>query len=191
MSKRVSKPMPPRILERMRDIYAEFAPSNECWEWPKSRNVQTGYGQMGYYEDGKHFSFAAHRVSLVLSKGQPDDFSLCAMHICDNKGCFNPDHLRWGSHKENMLDMHSKGRAQDYKDHARKQSGANHWSTRLKDRIPKGEANKKAKLTDKAVIDIRTSTETLAVLANRYGVTETAVSYVRRGKTWKHVSPAT
>lgn len=189
MSKRISKPIPERILARMRDIYAEFATSTECWEWPKSKNVQTGYGQMGYYEDGKHFVFAAHRVSLVLDKGQPQDTSLCVLHKCDNRGCFNPDHLFWGSQKANMHDMHSKGRAQDYKEHARKNSGENHWSAKLKGRIPVGEAVKKSKLTEKAVIEIRASNETLTVLANRYGVTPTAISYVRIGKTWKHVSP--
>lgn len=44
-----------------------------------------------------------------------------------------------------------------------------------------------AKLTAEQVIAIRRSTELLRVLARRYGITESAVSAVRRGKTYREI----
>jgi hypothetical protein len=53
--------------------------------------------------------------------------------------------------------------------------------------LVKGEQSCWAKLTEKDVIEIRKSTETCRVLAEKYGVSSTVVSKARTGKTWKHV----
>ena len=37
------------------------------------------------------------------------------MHICDNRSCVNPKHLKPGTYKDNILDMYSKGRAVNLK----------------------------------------------------------------------------
>ena len=52
----------------------------------------------------------------------------------------------------------------------------------------RGEASNKAKLTADIVRHIRASSDTGADLARRYGVTETAISYIRKRRTWKHVT---
>ena len=155
-----------------------------CWEWPKSRNIQTGYGQMGHYENGKHFTFTAHRVSLALTKDQPEDSSICALHTCDNRGCFNPSHLFWGSQKVNMLDMHSKGRQQDYVANAAR--GEKHGS-KTSNKVPKGSAHKSSKLNEDAVQTIRSSNNTLSELGQMFGVTASNICAIKKGKTWKHV----
>lgn len=50
-----------------------------------------------------------------------------------------------------------------------------------------GEASVLAKLTDASVMAIRTSSETHAFLARRYGVGKKTISYVKNLKTWKHL----
>ncbi|MEQ9022446.1 MAG: hypothetical protein RLN82_06750, partial [Pseudomonadales bacterium] len=54
------------------------------------------------------------------------------------------------------------------------------------DRIA-GEAHYCAKLTEAAVIDIRTSDEPLHRLADRYGVSYNTVVFALTGKTWRRV----
>jgi hypothetical protein len=51
----------------------------------------------------------------------------------------------------------------------------------------RGEKSCWAKLTDKDVIEIRRSTETCRVLAQKYNVSAIAISQARTGKTWKHI----
>jgi hypothetical protein len=51
----------------------------------------------------------------------------------------------------------------------------------------KGSTNPRAKLTEDQVSAIRTSTETLAVLAVRYDVDQSLISLIKLRKAWKHV----
>ena len=51
-----------------------------------------------------------------------------------------------------------------------------------------GEANNKAKLTADIVRQIRASSDTGADLSRRYGVSQTAIGYIRRRRTWKHIA---
>lgn len=181
---RKSKPIPARIFARMREVLDTFSNIDDCWEWPKSRNAQTGYGQMGYYENGKHFVFTAHRVALAIGNTEPDDRSMCALHKCDNRACINPAHLFWGSQRDNILDMHKKGRARDYIATAAR--GDRHGS-RTAYNLPRGEQNTKSKLTESAVLHMRESKVSATVLAEFYGVTYQTIYAVLKRRTWKHI----
>lgn len=187
MSDKTPKPVPLKVLQRMAAIQAGFTQTGECWEWPKSRNVQTGYGQMGYYEDGKHCVFTSHRVSLTLARGAPDLPTASALHTCDNRGCFNPEHLYWGTQADNIADMFSRGRQQDYnREH---QSGEKHWTyLRGSDSLLRGEQCHSAKLTEDAVRYIRASSERPIDLARMFSVNYGAVWAIKSGRTWKHVT---
>lgn len=64
-------------------------------------------------------------------------------------------------------------------------------ATQLRDKgfYLKGIHNHKAKLTEAQVKEIHASKDTNVALAERYGVTPTAVRYARTGRTWKHLTP--
>lgn len=51
----------------------------------------------------------AHRLSYELHKGPIPD-GLQILHSCDVKNCINPDHLRVGTHSENMAEAADRGR---------------------------------------------------------------------------------
>lgn len=52
---------------------------------------------------------------------------------------------------------------------------------------PRGASHPKSKLTDDIVREIRSSSDTGAAVAVRFGITPTLVSKVRQGKVWRHV----
>jgi hypothetical protein len=99
----------------------------------------------------------AHRV--IMNAGDSD----VVMHICDNKECVNPNHLRIGTPKENSLDMVSKGRQ------------------------AKGEACGNAKLTEGQVREIRMSPLSSRKLAKLYNISKTNVLDIKKLKIWRHL----
>jgi hypothetical protein len=134
----------------------------DCWEWAAGKDRQ-GYGQIRLHPMGVFF---AHRIAYFVSAGvDPGPLSTC--HKCDNPGCCNPAHLFLGTHADNVADMVAKGRA-------------------AHNAMP-GESHPRSVLTGRDVKAIRCSDATCAALAVKYGVNRTAISKVRRRKTWKHL----
>ena len=74
-----------------------------CWIWSGAK-YKNGYGWIKAF--GKPVS--AHRLSYELHSGPiPDGMEI--LHSCDNKSCVNPDHLRVGTHAENMREAADRG----------------------------------------------------------------------------------
>jgi hypothetical protein len=77
--------------------------STGCWIWGGSK-YPNGYGWLKVF--GKPVS--VHRFSYELHKGPiPDGLEI--LHLCDVKDCVNPDHLRTGTHAENMKEASERG----------------------------------------------------------------------------------
>lgn len=90
------------------------------------------------------------------------------LHKCDVRNCVNPDHLFIGTQKDNINDMDSKGRRVN---------------------SPKRrEDHHKSVLTEQSVKEILSSDMTNVSLAKKYGVTQSAISKVRNGRTWKQAT---
>jgi hypothetical protein len=53
---------------------------------------------------------SAHRLAFERAWGVTAPQGMVVMHTCDNPGCVNPMHLMLGTQKDNIQDMHRKGR---------------------------------------------------------------------------------
>jgi len=141
-----------RLLEK-----ADVGDTDECWQWCGA-TFQHGYGQVRR----KNLDTSlAHRAVFMEEVEDPGDQYV--LHHCDNPRCVNPNHLYLGDQRDNMKDMHDRGRSND----------------------PSGEEHGRAKLTDDEVDEVVEKYENTQVtqteLADEYGVTQGRISEVVNG----------
>ena len=85
-------------------FFASVSIGDGCWEWTAGKTK--GYGQFVVLGVPTY----AHRFSYEINNGPiPEDLEI--LHSCGNP-CVRPDHLRPGTHKQNMEDMSAHGRAE-------------------------------------------------------------------------------
>lgn len=80
-------------------FWSKVAKADGCWLWTDKIDW-TGYGKIriGGRAGRPH---QAHRVSYELNVGDIPD-GLHIDHVCHNKACVNPDHLRLTTNKQNV-----------------------------------------------------------------------------------------
>lgn len=83
--------LPARMTEKIR------VDDNECWTWTACLST-SGYGKI-YYQ---RFVWHAHRLAYTLLIDDIPE-GLVIDHLCRNRACCNPDHLRVCTHRENIL----------------------------------------------------------------------------------------
>lgn len=148
------------------DLKAKFAARIEktptCWLWAGAKG-HFGYGVLKH--DGKQVY--AHRVAWRLSHGEIQN-GQCVLHKCDTPACVNPAHLFLGTKADNARDRDAKGRH----------------------RAPMGERHANSKLTTnqaRAIRMLRDAGAPLKLIAAKFGVSASNISYVALRKGWKHV----
>ena len=142
-----------KFLERSLDQDTDV-----CIDWPYGR-TQGGYGMCTY----KGRMWLAHRLILTLAEGPPPDETLQAAHNCGNRGCVNPQHLRWATAAENQADRIDHG-------------------TKLE-----GECHPSSKLTESDVIQIRSDPRPQRVIAADYAVRQTQIGRIKNRQSWRHL----
>jgi DNA-binding XRE family transcriptional regulator len=100
-----------------------------------------------------------HRLVATLFLALDETSGDLVLHMCDRPSCCNPDHLRVGSHEENMADAAAKGRM-----------------------------GKKLKPRDVSEIRrLRAEGHTQQDLAERFGVSRMTIRQIERRETWRHL----
>lgn len=181
---------------------------NGCWptSLPKDKG---GYGRLTIFRR----PWLAHRLAYVLAKGPIPD-GLCVLHNCptgDNPACCNPAHLWLGTNAQNIADRDAKGRTATGEGHGshrhpeRVARGERHMSrthpealrrgdnhpARINPAIHQGERSGRAKLNDKAVLEMRALHDaglaTDRELAMRYGVCRKVAWAAVSRRSWRHL----
>ncbi len=135
--------------------WAKVRKTKTHWFWTASVD-KDGYGQIGS-GDGRERK--AHQLALEFAEVSRPTPSAFALHKCRERRCVNPNHLYWGDHEQNMLDVR-------------------------KDGSQVGEKNPSSKLSFQDVKMIRSrrsAGELLRVLAADFNVRESTISRVASG----------
>ncbi len=177
-----------------------------CWEWRGTLVKRYGVLQV----DKKRHK--AHRLALVWLGGERDSSNgvLSVLHSCDNPKCCNPEHLRFGTHQENMVEMKRRNRSnfvialntpsrvkniprgdEHYsRAHPEKLArGDDHGMRKNPSRASRGSHRYNAVLTEDLVRDIKqriTKGEKRSEIALALGVKPRSITNVLSGG-WKHV----
>jgi hypothetical protein len=150
-----------RIKDRFLS-YVSQGPSSVCWDWLGAKHP-AGYGHFAVTKGDIQI---AHRVSYVLFKGPiPDE--VLVLHSCNRPSCVNFNHLKLGTHQDNVNDSIEAGTFS---------RGAKHTGAKLseaqvigiKQRLRDGDAGKD--------------------IAECFNVVPSTIAEIKAGRNWKHVT---
>lgn len=149
-------------IDRFNKQHTKNGP-NGCWEWSACVD-RDGYGRFDglsgtvRYTKAHRWSWAHHTQSII-----PQGMMVC--HSCDNARCVNPAHLWLGEAKQNVQDMHAKGRA--------------HYQG--------GSLANAAKLNEMQVLLILADCRPYTAIAQEFGVTTMTISDIKCRRSWSHL----
>lgn len=96
-------PIPELTESHIEDFWSRVNKSDHCWSWT-GRITDKGYGLARYTINGKRHGIRAHRLAYELTNGTiPTDMQVD--HLCHNRSCVRPAHLRVATHKQNQENL--------------------------------------------------------------------------------------
>lgn len=154
----------PSLLENFEALLTP-EPNSGCWLWIGNQ-FSMSRGGYGCFTSRPHsvINKRAHRAAWELYKG-PVASCEHVLHRCHNALCVNPDHLFLGNQASSMAYKVSKGRQNKGEDHGRH------------------------KLTEHDAIAIILDTRKQKDISYDYGVSVPTVSDIKRGRSWRHLTP--
>ncbi len=145
--------------------------ANGCCIWCGSLD-KDGYGRVSFRINDKKPCIRAHRLAKWIVE-KPIDNKLLACHkpiICHNRLCCNPDHIYWGTVKQNTNDQVLDGTFRDKK-------GIKHHN---------------AKLTEEQVKEIKLLLKegklTQRKIAKSFELSQQHICDINTGKRWSHIT---
>lgn len=156
-----SIPRKPKSSRPIDVVLSDYKISDSgCWEW-QGVLTRDGYGMACY--KGKRVR--AHRLSL-LHRLNIENSDFLALHHCDNRKCINPEHLYLGTALQNSGDMVERCR-----------------SSRLL-----GDKNPVRVINSVVALEIFKDKGPHKEIALKYGISQSAVSSIKCGRNWSHVT---
>lgn len=137
-------------------------PITGCWKWTGGKMPYAGYGRKKY--GGRYV--LVHRLAARVWLGHEVRDPRFVLHSCDNRLCFNPEHLRIGTNDDNMSDKAIRKRVL-------------------------GSRHPRAKLREPDIVVIRrmlAQGQSQRRVACLYGVSRGCIRSIEEGKNWKHVT---
>lgn len=83
----------------VQEVITSLDPS-ECWSWSGECKARNTYGTFK--------SLAVHRLSQLAFNGEIPIEAPNVLHSCDNKWCWNPNHLSPGTARRNVQERHER-----------------------------------------------------------------------------------
>lgn len=137
-------------------VEAITSPTDTCMLWPYMMD-EKGYGKI--LQNGK--KVRVHRLVMQLTKGMS---GLDVLHGCGNTRCFNPDHLRYDTAKENIEDARRHGT------------------------LVVGSRSPSSKLTEADIPNIIDDPRSHRAIGQAYGINHRTIGRIKKHEAWKHVT---
>lgn len=152
------------LIERIRKHIEEVG---DCWEWTGALQPHAPTPVMRFHQKT---SQVRRFIAIYQGKQLKGRLATCK---CRNELCVNPEHVVVVS-RQRLQQLIAQER--QYQTNP----------VRMKKLAEK--ARQRSPLTPEQVAEIRESSDSQRVIAARYGITQGAVSSIKRGRTWKDYS---
>lgn len=143
-------------------------PNTGCWLWEgatdSAHGYGTGYGRMKINERLTR----CNRISMFLYKGGDIYDGRIVCHTCDVSLCVNPEHLYYGTPKDNYHDMKSRGRYKPL-------LGSKHQNSKLNE------------IQVRIIREARKVGFSRPQIAEYFRIERATIHAIDSGRTWRHL----